>query len=86
MDKFYVVGFYEPAYGDALVRADSSSEALTKVRRAGYKPNPGDRYLLPKSGRFPEDHVNADLNSELERLSDRTDSLPDISIIWTYGR
>ncbi len=33
-------------YGDALVYASRNREALTKVRQAGWIPNPGDVFML----------------------------------------
>ncbi len=59
--NFYVVGFYKPYYGDALVYAQSGSRALTKVRQEGFTPNPGDRYLLgSKAFEDQKDYLEVD--------------------------
>jgi len=51
--KLYIVGFkskregtVKRTYGDALVYAFRGEEALTKVRQAGWIPNPGDVFIL----------------------------------------
>ena len=86
--KFYVVGFADRKgegsghiYGDALVYAPSSSEALTKVRKAGWVPNPGDRYL---AGSKVERDWHKDDYDITEDMKDRARE-GDLAIIWTSG-
>lgn len=85
---FYTVGVYRPHYGDLLVRAPSSASALTKARQAGFTPNPGDRYLVPSSGQFPEEHIMSYNNEDLPFVLEHARSTPDESVfvIWSQER
>ncbi len=87
--KFYLVGFgvpgpYDRIHGDALVWAASSRDAITKVRKAGLVPNPGDVYILGSKvamERSPEASVDVRARPELkeEAMNDPN----GVAIIWS---
>ncbi len=79
--KFYVVGFSKPVYGDALVYANSGSEALTMMRRAGFTPNPGDRYLLGTE----RQQMRRDYLGEIEDWMKEKAREEGFVILWSEG-
>lgn len=79
--SLYVVGFYKPHYGDALVSARSASHALSVMRAAGFTPNPGDRYLLDS----PAQRANKDYVGEIDDWMREKAREDGIVVIWSGG-